>query len=163
MLSKRHLVFNFALILLPWLSVFFLDKRNIKRYSLASFIIVVIEVLNQFVGQKRKWWLFYDKPRSFASDVLPFSIGPYMPMAMWVLKLTYGNFKKFLLLNAVANGMFAFPFVQLLKKVKIANLHKLNRFQFFLYLFYKAFILYGVQYYIENPKRTKGIIEKNII
>lgn len=150
MLSKRHLTFNVALILLPWLSVLFLGKRNIKRYSLAAFVTVIFEMINQMIGQKRKWWVFYDKPNTFISDVLPFSIGPYMPMSMWILKLSYGNIKKFLLLNVVADGMFAFPFIKILKKIKIANLHRLNGFQFFLYLFYKAFLLYGVQYYVEN-------------
>lgn len=155
MISKRHLTFNVALILLPWLSVLFLGKSNIKRYSLSGFVVVIFEMLNQMIGQKRKWWMFYDKPKSFIKDVLPFSIGPYMPISMWILKLSYGNIKKFLLLNAIGDGFFAFPGIQILKKIKIANLHRLNGFQFFLYLFYKAFLLYGVQYLVENKSVQK--------
>ena len=155
MLSKRHLAYNVTIILLPWLSVLFLGKRNIKRYSLAGFVIVILEMINQMIGQKRKWWVFYDKPKSFISDVLPFSIGPYIPMSMWMLKLSYGNIKKFLILNAVADGIFAFPFFQILEKIKIVKLHRLNGFQFFLYLFYKAFLLYGVQYFVENKTVQK--------
>lgn len=150
MLSKRHSAFNVALILLPWLSVLFLGKNSINRYSLAGLIVVIFEMLNQIIGQKRDWWVFYDKPKSFVKDVLPFSVGPYLPISLWLLKLSYGNFRKFLFLNAVANCLFAIPGIYMLKKMKIANLDRLNGFQFFLYLFYKAFLLYGVQYIVEN-------------
>ncbi|MGJ7922548.1 hypothetical protein [Neobacillus sp. LXY-4] len=152
MTSKRHFTFNVALILLPWLSVLFLGKRNIRRYSLTGSVTVILEMLNQVIGQQRSWWVFYDKPKSFIKDVLPFSIGPYMPIAMWILKLSYGNFIKFLFLNAVADGLFAFPGIKMLKKMKIANLKRLSGSQFFLYLFYKAFIMYGVQYFVEKKQ-----------
>lgn len=86
-------------------------------------------------------------------DELPFSVGPYMPLSMWLLKISYGNFKKFVLLNAVADGIFAFLIIDVLKKFKIIRLNKLNHFQFFIYLHYKAYLLYGVQYLIEKGRR----------
>lgn len=153
MLSKRHTFFNIVIVLLPWLSVLFMGKGNIKRFSPAGVFIVLCELLFQVVGQKRNWWKFYDKPKSFAKDMLPFSLGPYMPMSMWLLRLSYGNFKKFLYLNAVADTMFAFLGIPILNKIKVANLHRLSNPQFFLYLFSKVPLLYGVQYLIE--KRTE--------
>ncbi len=155
MISKRHLVFNFVLIFLPWTTVFFLKKYNFKRFSLAGMFIAILELFYQVIGQKRNWWVFYDKPKSFVRDVLPFAIGPYMPISMWLLKLSFGNVKKFLVLNIIADSLFAFPGVQLLKKIKIANLDSLSRIQFFFYLFHKAFILYGVQYLVERIKNTR--------
>ncbi|WP_235988932.1 hypothetical protein [Aquibacillus kalidii] len=117
--------------------------------------IAILELFYQVIGQKRNWWVFYDKPKSFVRDVLPFAIGPYMPISMWLLKLSFGNVKKFLVLNIIADSLFAFPGVQLLKKIKIANLDSLSRIQFFFYLFHKAFILYGVQYLVERIKNTR--------
>ncbi len=148
--SKRHLVYNAVIILFPWLSLLFLGKRNIKRFFPAALGTVIYEIIHQKIGQKRKYWVFYDKRSSFISNELPFSIGPYVPISMWILKFSYGNFKRFLLFNAVFDGLFAFPLIQFLKKVKIANLYRLNGFQFFLYLFHKAFVLYGLQYLAEN-------------
>jgi hypothetical protein len=152
LLSNRHLIFNILLILLPWSSLLFIEKHTVKRYSLAGVVIVIVEALHQIVGQKRKWWFFYDKPKSYLKDMVPFSLGPYFPMSVWMLKLAYGNFKKFLSLNAIANGFFAFPFINVLKKTKIANLYRLTKFQFFIYLFSKALLLYGVQYFVENRR-----------
>jgi hypothetical protein len=153
MITRRHLVFNLSIIIIPWLSLLFIGKRSFKRYSLAGILIVVFEIINHLYGHKRKWWKFFDKRRSFIRDELPFSIGPYMPVSMWLLKLSYGNFKKFVLLNVIYDGLFAFLFIDVLKKLKIIGLNKLNHFQFFIYIHFKAYLLYGVQYLIEKTKR----------
>jgi hypothetical protein len=150
MLSKKHSVFNIVLILVPWLSLLFLGKHHLKRFSLAGIVIVFLEIINHKIGQKRNWWTFYDKRKSFLTNELPFSIGPYMPLSMWLLKFSYGNFKKFVLLNVISDGLFAFPILYFLKKIKIVRLNRLSHFQFFLYIHYKAYILYGVQYWYEN-------------
>jgi hypothetical protein len=153
MLSKRHRLFNLSIILFPWLSLLFIGKRSFKRYSFAGVFIVIFEIINHLYGHKRKWWKFYDKPKSFIKDELLFSVGPYMPLSMWLLKLSFGNFKKFVLLNVIADGMFAFIFIDVLKKFKIIRLNRLNRFQFFIYLHYKAYLLYGAQYLFEKIKK----------
>ena len=152
MISKRHWVFNAGIILIPWLSVLLLGKRNVKRFSLSGLFIVIFEIINHKIGQKLRWWIFYDKRKSFLTNELPFSIGPYMPLSMWLLKLSYGNFKKFVVLNVIADGLFAFIIIDLLKKLKIIGLYRLNHFQFFLYIHYKAYILYGVQYLVEKKR-----------
>lgn len=152
MISRRHLLFNLAIIFIPWLSLIFIGKRSIKRYSVAGIFIVVFEIVNHMYGHKRNWWKFYDKPKSFFKDELPFSVGPYMPFSMWLLKISFGNFKKFILLNVIADGLFAFLFIDILKKMKIIGLNQINHFQFFIYLHYKAYLLYGVQYLFEKMK-----------
>jgi hypothetical protein len=152
MLSKRHKLFNVAIIVIPWLSLLFLRKREVKRFSFAGVVIVLFEIINHLIGHKQNWWKFYDKRNSFIKNELPFSIGPYMPMSIWLLKYSYGNFKKFVGLNVIADGVFAFLLMDILKKLKIIRLKRLNRIQFFIYLHYKAYILYGVQYLVENKR-----------
>lgn len=154
MLSKRHKLFNIILILIPWLSVLFLGKHHLKRFSWAGLFIVIFEIINHKIGEKRNWWIFYDKRKSFLTNELPFSIGPYMPLSMWLLKFSYGNFKKYFLLNVIVDGLFAFPIITLLKKMKIIGLNRLNHFQFFIYLNYKAYLLYGMQYWIEKKRSS---------
>lgn len=153
MVSRRHFVFNISIIMIPWLSLLFMGKRSVKRYSVAGVFIVIFEIINHMYGHKQKWWKFYDKPKSFIKDELPFSVGSYMPLSMWLLKISYGNFKKFVLLNAIADGLFAFLFMDILKKLKIIRLNRLNRLQFFIYIHYKAYLLYGVQFLFEKIKR----------
>ncbi|MBP2242974.1 hypothetical protein J2Z40_003556 [Cytobacillus eiseniae] len=152
MASKRHLILNVMLIILPWLSTIFLGKRSFKRFYLSSVVISVFEIINHYFGHQKKWWKFYDKPTNFLRDELPFDIGPYMPVSMWILKFSYGNFKKYVLLNAIVHGLFSFLFMPFLKKIKILHLKRINYFQFFLYIHYKAYILYALQYLIEKVK-----------
>jgi hypothetical protein len=155
MASRRHVVYNLAMIMISWLSLLFIGNHPFKRYSLASFIITIFEIINHIIGHKRKFWIFYDKPKSFLRDELPFDIGPYFPMSIWLLRFSYGNFKKYVLLNSVAHGLFAFLFMPFLKKIKILRLHRLTYFQFFLYIHYKAYLLYGLQYLVEKVRRPK--------
>lgn len=152
MATKRHIVFNLAIIALSWFSLIFFGKRHFKRYSLASGIIAIFEIMNHLYGHKQKWWKFYDKRKSFIRDELPFDLGPYMPLSMWILKYSYGNLKKFVLFNVIANSFFSFFLIDVLKKFKIVRLNRLNHLQFFFYLHYKAYILYGIQYLFEKLK-----------
>lgn len=86
---------------------------------------------------------------------LPFYIGPFLIGSMWILKWTYGNFKRFITLNAIVDGMFAILMMGLLKKLKLVTLVRFNKIQFFLYLFLKSFLLYGFQYLIEKRNATR--------
>jgi hypothetical protein len=153
MATRRHKLFNLSIIVIPWLSLLFIGKRSFKRYSFSGVVIIIFEIINHLYGHKRNWWKFYDKRKSFIKDELPFSVGPYMPFSMWLLKFSYGNFKKFVLLNVISDGLFAFVFIDILKKLKIISLNGLTHLQFFFYLHYKAYLLYGVQYLFERIRR----------
>ncbi|MCM3567261.1 hypothetical protein [Neobacillus mesonae] len=153
MMKKRHLIFNLAIILIPWGSLMFIGKRNLKRYSFAGIFIVIFEIINHLYGHKRHWWKFYDKKDAFFKDELPFSIGPYMPVSLWLLKYSFGSFKKFVVLNVIFDGLFAFLFIDIFKKMKIVSLNRINHIQFFIYLHYKAYLLYGFQYLVEKLKK----------
>ncbi|WP_026907332.1 hypothetical protein [Paucisalibacillus globulus] len=154
MITKRHLLFNLAIIIIPWLSLLFIGKQNLKRYSFAGIFIVVFEILNHVYGHRRNWWKFYDKKKSFWKDELPFSVGPYMPLSLWILKYSFGNFNKFTSLNVISDGLFAFVFIDIFKKMKIISLRKLGHLQFFLYLHYKSYILYGFQTLYEKFRKV---------
>jgi hypothetical protein len=154
MATRRHKIFNLSIILIPWLSLLFIGKRNMRRYSFSGIFIVIFEIINHLYGHKRNWWKFYDKRKAFIKDELPFSVGPYMPISMWLLKYSFGNFKKFVILNVIFDGLFAFIFIDVFKKLKIVRLNRLNHVQFFIYLHYKAYLLYGVQYLFEKIKRN---------
>lgn len=154
--SRRHILFNLIIILVPWLSLLFIGKRHFKRFFASSFIIATLEMISHIYGHMRGWWEFYDKPRSFIKDELPFDIGPYIPIAVWIHKFSYGNFKKFVLLNALANAAFSFLFMPFLKKIKIIKLKRLNYVQFFFYIHYKAYLLYGVQHLIEKNRNNRN-------
>lgn len=150
---RNQWLMNIAMVLLSWLSLCFLDKRHIKRFLPASVLIFFVEALNVQFGKKRKWWVFYNKPKSYVSGEMPFNIGPFFALSIWILKGSYGNLKRFLLINAIIHAFFAFILMKIMKKIKVLKLVRINGFQFFIYYFYKAFLLYGFQYLIENKRK----------
>jgi hypothetical protein len=105
---KNQWGMNIAMILISWLSLALLGGRNFKRFFPASLLIIFLEALSAWIGKKRKWWVFYNKPNSFISGELPYNIGPFFVTSMWILKWSYGNFKRYLLLNAAVDAFFAF-------------------------------------------------------
>ncbi|WP_227936409.1 hypothetical protein [Alkalihalobacillus deserti] len=154
MTIKMQRLVNVAIILLTWSTLPFLEIRNIKRFLPASFLIFLIEFITTLIGKKRKWWVFYNKPKAVFFGEFPYLIGPFFVGSLWILKWTYGNFKQFILLNAIVNAFFASPVARFAKKIKHYKLVRLNEFQFFLYYFPKAFLMYWFQYLIENKKNN---------
>ncbi|KKI91471.1 hypothetical protein WQ54_14450 [Bacillus sp. SA1-12] len=150
---KNQSLLNIIMVVLSWSSLPFLGIRNIKNFFPATLLIGIIEILHARIGKKRKYWVFYNKPNSYLFDELPFNTGPFIFISLWTLKIGYGNFKKFILINALVHAFFAFPYTFLAKKVRYYSLVRLNNFQFFLYFFSKAPILYGAQYLYENRKK----------
>lgn len=150
---KIQRLINLAMVLLSWLTFPFLGLNNIKRFFPATLLIVFFEFLNVLYGKKRKWWVFYNKPKSYILNEFSFNLGPFLVGSLWIMKWTYGNFKQFLLLNATINALFAFIIIKFLDKLRVAKLNRLSNFQFFMFFFYKAPLLYGIQYMIENKKK----------
>jgi len=131
-----------------------LGWRTFRRFLPASILAVLICSLDALIGKKRKWWSFYNKPQSFIQGELPFIIGPMLATSLWILKWGYGNFKRFIMLNAIAEVIFVSPITRVFTKLKLYRVVQINEFKFFLYFFYKAFLLYGFQYLFEKYKKT---------
>ncbi|NYV66623.1 hypothetical protein HYI36_15250 [Bacillus sp. Gen3] len=153
---KNQWLLNIAMILLSWLTIPLLGRRTIKRFLPASILAVLLCFIDVPIGKKRRWWYFYNKPQSFIQNEFPFLIGPMLTMSLWILSWSYGNLKKFILLNAIGEAIFVSPITKLFTKLKLYKLVQFNEFQFFLYFFYKAFFLYGFQYLFEKHKKTNA-------
>ncbi|PMC40545.1 hypothetical protein CJ195_02190 [Bacillus sp. UMB0899] len=149
---KNQKVFNIIMVLLSWSSVSLLGIHHLKKFFPATILIVILEMLHARIGKKRKYWVFYNKPNSFLFNELPYSTGPFIFISLWTLKIAYGDFKKFILLNGLVHAFFAFPITYLAKKFRYYRLVRINNVQFFLYFFSKSFILYLFQYIFGNNK-----------
>ncbi|OIK16184.1 hypothetical protein BIV60_05965 [Bacillus sp. MUM 116] len=149
---KMQRILNIAMVLLAWSTLPLLGVQNFKRFFPASFLIGVFEVCNAIIGKRRKWWVFYNKPNSYLFGEFPFNIGPIFIISLWILKWTYGNFVRFIFLNALVHVFFVFPFTFFAKKIRYYSLVRINKFQFFLYFFYKAVLFYWLQCLFERTK-----------
>lgn len=150
---KMQKYLNIAMVLLAWSTLPLLGLQNIKRFLPVSILIGIIEAINAFIGKKRRWWVFYNKPNSYFFNEFPFNIGVFLVISIWLMKWSYGKFIKFIFLNALSNAFFAYSFATFARKIKYFTLVRLNHFQFFIYFFSKVFLFYGLQYFFEKRKR----------
>ncbi|QHS24316.1 hypothetical protein GWK91_16070 [Virgibacillus sp. MSP4-1] len=153
---KVQRIVNAAMIIVAWMTLPLIGKRQLKRFLPATIFIVLFEMINGMFGKKLGWWRFYNKPKSDLFGEYPFYTGPFLACSIWMLKWTYGNFKWFVSLNALFNFIFAFPIASLAKRIRYYKLERINHVQFFLYYFYKAFLLYGLQYLFDQNYSLKG-------
>ncbi len=144
------------MMILPWFSLQLMGKSSVKRFLPAGlFISCVVRIIN-FIAKKQKWWWWYEKLHPKVSGVTPFILGPFLIGSMWILKLTYGKFFRYMTLNLIIDSLFTFFGVKWLQKFGIASLVRLNKIQLLLIMTIEALVLYLFQYYIVQIKRDSN-------
>ena len=73
---NKKKAFSLAMIIIPWLSVLFIDKKSLVRYlPVASFINLFLSVFS-VIGNKRRWWI-NKNPLSPGNVDFSYILGPY--------------------------------------------------------------------------------------
>lgn len=140
-----------------WLTIPFMGKNAVKRFLPAGIFIAIFTRLENFVTKKRVWWWWYEKLHPKLSGSFPFVWGPFMIGSMWILKLTYGKFYRYLILNLIVDSIFTFVLVdKWLTKWGIASLVRMKKFQLSLLLFIDSLLLYGFQKFIETIQKPRN-------
>jgi hypothetical protein len=151
----RHSRFLLILMMiLPWFSIPLLGRGTIKRFLPASILIACVVKINNITAKKRNWWEFYNSIHPKIPGDIPFILGPYLILSIWILKLTYGKLTLFMITNAIGHILFAFPGMKLLKRLGIVSLVQMKPIQLTLLLTIRGFLLYGFQFVIENIKQN---------
>ncbi len=138
------------MLVLSWLSFPLLGKDTIKRFLPAGIFISLLVTVEDVIARKRKWWWWYEKIIPNVSGIVPFLWGPFLIGSMWILKLTYGRFTFYTILNLIIDSIFTFFMVDLLKKLGIASLIRLRKYQLSMLFFIKSLLLYGFQFVKEK-------------
>jgi hypothetical protein len=134
-----------AMMVLSWLTIPLLGIKAIKRFLPASMLMAIIVWLEGILAEKRKWWWYYVKLHPKLPGRFPLTWGPFLIGSIWILRLTYGRFKWYMLLNFVIDTIFTYKFVDMLKDLGIASLVRLKKYQLSILFFIKSLLLYGFQ------------------
>ncbi|WHY67092.1 hypothetical protein [Neobacillus sp. SuZ13] len=153
---KTKVAFSLATLILPWLTVPFMGKRSFFRFlPVASFVNLVLSVFN-LICYRKKWWVTKN-PISPGPIDFTYILGPYFVATLWIFKLTFGNFPKYLLTNMVLDVINAFPLPYIGKKFGIVNFIKMKHSTWYFICVFLAIIIYGFQYVVEQSIRKAGI------
>ncbi|MFS0879582.1 hypothetical protein [Metabacillus niabensis] len=143
------------MVVLSWLTFPLLGKDSIKRFLPAGIFISLVVAVEDVIARKRKWWWWYEKLIPNVSGIVPFLWGPFLIGSMWILKLTYGRFIFYTIINFIVDSFFTLFMVDWLKKLGIASLIRLPKYQLSMIFFLKSLLLYGFQYVKEKIQYTK--------
>ncbi|MEM5009050.1 hypothetical protein ABEP42_00080 [Priestia megaterium] len=138
------------------LSLIFFGRRDLKRYLPAAIFISIVSTLLNKVAKKRVWWWFYKSVHPKIKGEDTWIWGLFFPIALWMLKSTYGNIRSFLIYDSILHILFIFPTLTFLKKVGIFSLVRINKLQYFLILSFRGILLYYFQFikeYIGGNKK----------
>lgn len=146
MKRKKHSKSLLLLMMtLPFFSLPFMGWNSIKRFLPAALFISVFVTIEDVIAKKRKWWRWYEGIHPKLSGIVPFVWGPFIVGSLWILKLTYGKFIKYTILNLFVDSIFTYLIVRLLEKLGIGSLVRLKKYQLSSLFFLKALILYAFQ------------------
>lgn len=104
-ISRTHLLL--LILIFPWLSIPFIGKRAIKKYLPAAIFICTITSAIDLFGEKKKLWRFYRGIPPLNSMNF-FNFGPYFVTSLCMLRMTYGNFLIYMIVNFVLHFCFIF-------------------------------------------------------
>jgi hypothetical protein len=148
----KKIVFSLAMIIIPWLSVPFMGKNSFFRFlPVACFTDLSISLFSVF-GNKKKWWV-NKNPLSPGLVDFTYILGPFFVATLWIFKLTYGKFPKYLITNIVLDVINAYPFAQIWENIGIFKLKKMTHTIWYFLCVGFAIVIYGFQYIIEKSIR----------
>jgi hypothetical protein len=158
---KYNKMLLLVLLIVPWMSLPMLGKRNFKRFLPASFFMMAWISVESVVAKKRVWWKFYDKLIPNTMGELPFLLGPFMIGSIWILKFTFGNFFRYIIVNLVTDFLFSYPGMFILKRMGIVSLIRLKHYQMGILFMAKSVLMYGFQFMVEKfRKKPKSLIQR---
>ncbi len=129
-------------VLLSWLTVPFIGKRDFKRYYPAAIFMGVYILFEGAIAEKNKWWTIKERFHPKLSGELPMIIGPFFAGSIWILKLSYGKPLLYLLLNAIVDAFFSYPFYTFFRKLGIWKLVRFSQLHLFILFMLKSILMY---------------------
>ncbi|MFP7298853.1 hypothetical protein [Neobacillus niacini] len=159
--NKRKYIL--VIMLLPWLTVPFIGKKAMKRFSLTAAFIGLLFGLQSVYANKKGWWRVHTRLFPNVLGEIPFIIGPFFVGSIWILKFTFGKFLRYTLINLGVDFFHIYIFVNWLHRVGIASLIRLKEYQALILFTANAAIMYGFQWLIDkkvSPEKTKSLIKR---
>jgi hypothetical protein len=138
------------MFLLPWFSFPFIGRKTVRKYLPGAIFMSLYVTAEGYFAERRKWWWFPFRVYPNVLMELPLILGPFFVGSLWILKFTFGDFKKYVALNLIIDSLFTFIGLNFLKKVGYVSLVRLNRIQLSLVFLIKSFLMYGFQYMYEK-------------
>jgi hypothetical protein len=105
----RNQVILWSTFVIPWLTLIFMKKEDIKRFFPLGVLSALIGVIMHEIGLSLNWWVV--KETAFPLQMPPYLIGLHAVVTMWIFKFTFKKFWLFIAVEVVANLGYVFLFI----------------------------------------------------
>ncbi|MDT8862851.1 hypothetical protein N0O92_22005 [Alkalihalobacillus sp. MEB130] len=143
-------VFIVAMMFLPWLTMPFIGKQDIRRFYPGAIAMSIYLLIEAYVAENRKWWIFREKLHPKVWGIVPLIFGPFFVGSIWIFKFTYGRFFRYLFVNLLIDAFFTYIQVPWFTQIKYLSLKKLKKFELSILFLVKSILMYGFQYFYEK-------------
>jgi hypothetical protein len=133
-------------LILPWISIVFLPRKSLKQYLPVSLFASLLVVGMSLLAVPYRWWEVKGGWKvKFINDG-SFIFGPFLVGTLWIFHLTFGNIKRYIMVNLLMDSIFSFPLSYLYQKLKLFRLVKFRPKHIFLFFISFSLIIYGFEY-----------------
>ncbi|TYR75687.1 hypothetical protein FZC79_08650 [Rossellomorea vietnamensis] len=151
---KLSRILILLLLAFSWIMLPFAGWRSIKRFSPAAMFMGVFLLIEDLIAEKLKWWVIYPNLSKKLRGMIPFAIGPFFTGSIFILKLTYGRFFMFFLLNLAVDTFFVYPFYSWFKKLGVWRLVRMNQLQLLSLFLTKSVLMYGFHHFFISRRES---------
>jgi hypothetical protein len=137
-------------MVLPWLSLPFVGGRTFRRFLPAVIFISFIVKIENYIGNRRRWWRFHTQVHPKIQGITSLIVGPFFVITLWFMKWTYGKFFLFLIINVALHFLYAYPGMNLLSRLGIVSYVRMKPLPFTFMLTTRSLLLYWFQYLKEK-------------
>lgn len=144
-----------AMIILPWVSVFFMDRYSLKRFMPVAILASLLVTIIFEIGYVYDWWKIQSGilPWDIITSV-PLTYGIFLVGTLWIFHLTFDRgFWTYLITNILFDGFYSFIILNVLIWFGIYRLVNMGNFGIFMLMFMLSLIIYLYQ------KWQEGVIE----
>lgn len=145
-------IVRYLLLTLSLFSLFFLPKKSFREYLPTSIFTSILVMSMCALAVPYKWWVVKGGWKNKIINDLSLILGPFFAGTMWIFHYTFGNFKRYTLINLIMDFLFSYPLNYLFQSL---NLYKLVNFKpkhiFMLFTCF-AFTIYGYQSIIKRVR-----------
>ena len=147
----KQIGISISMFILSWISVIFLpNKKQVFIKYLPVTLFSSMTLLGEiFLFTAYKLWKVKGNQKQMLHIALFLVFGPYLVLNIWFFYLSKGKFFLYSLINIVADLIYAFPVINLFRKIKYFNIKVKSR-NFFLLILGDAFLNYGFQRIFER-------------
>lgn len=102
-------VLLWSILILPWLTLFFMPKEPIQRWMPVALFSALASVFAVDLGENMGWFI-YGEAAYPLSTPLYIILGLNIPITIWIFHLLYGRFWQYFVIDSILNFVFIYLF-----------------------------------------------------